>query len=190
MQEKDPIEEYYRKAFGGFEPSPPEQAWDKIRTEIHPPDAKKVRMASLKRRLAEFGHSHGLYPMLATAAMILLLLIIWFSYSNKHSIRGHAYAGETRICMGTAYLFKVYDKVKPYDTVRLIQSVPVDDKGFYQFHGLDHGNYFIRINPLPGTEVTRNFRPSFYEQDSAGADANIIKIETEDPTVDVHLVPK
>ena len=190
MQEKDPIEEYYRKAFSGFEPPPPEQAWEKIRTGIHPQEARKGRMAGLKSRLAGFGHSPRLYPLLAAAAMILLFIIIWFSYSNKHNISGHAYAGETRICMGTAYLFKVYDKIKPYDTVLLVQSVPVDDKGFYQFRGVDHGNYFIRVNPLPGTEVTRNFIPTFYDQDSASSEAHIIRIETEDPTVDIHLVPR
>jgi len=190
MQEKDPIEEYYRKAFTGFEPPPPDQTWEKIRTGIHPPDVKKGRMVILKGRIAGYSHSGRLYPLLATAAMVLLLFIMWFSYSHKHNIRGHAYAGETRICMGTAYLFKVYDKVKPYDTVLLVQSVPVDNKGFYQFHGVDQGNYFIRINPLPGTEVIRNYIPSFYDQDSVASEANIIRIETEDPTIDVHLVPR
>ncbi|MCX6287037.1 MAG: hypothetical protein NTY96_07980 [Bacteroidetes bacterium] len=190
MQEKDTIEDYYRKAFTGFEPPPPEQAWEKIRVGIHPLEAKKGRLSGLRKNFAGFSHSRNLYPLLAAAAMVLLFIMIWFSYSHKHNIRGHAYAGEVRICKGTAYLFKVYDKVKPYDTVLLLQSVPVDGNGYYQFNGIDHGNYFIRINPLPGTDVTRNFIPSFYDQDAASSEANVIKIESEDPTVDIHLLPK
>jgi len=190
MQETDPIEERYRNAFSGFETPPPEQAWEKIRKGIQPEAVKERRMAALKNRLAGFGNSGKLYPLLATAATVLLLIIIWASYSNKHSIRGHAYAGESRICRGTAFLFKVYDKVKPWDTVKLIQSVTVDANGFYQFSGLVHGNYMIRINPLSGTDITRNFMPSFYDQDSVTSEVNLIRIDGEDPTVDIRLVHK
>jgi len=190
MQEKDNIEDYYRKAFTGFEPNPPEQTWEKIRAGLHPEIVKPDRFSGIKAVFKGFGHSCYLYPLLASAAMVLLFVLIWFSYSHKHNIHGHAYAGEARMCMGTAYLFKVYDKVKPFDTVRLVQTVPVDNNGFYQFRGIDNGSYFIRVNPLPGTETTRTFTPSFYDQDSASAQANIIKIEEEDPTVDIHLLPK
>jgi len=190
MQDNDPIEEYYRKAFTGFEPPPPVQSWEKIRAGIHPLEAKNTRSSGLWKNLAGFSHSRNLYPLLAAAAMILLVIFIWFSYSHKHNISGHAYAGETRICRGTAYLFKVYDKVKPLDTVMLVRSAPVDLNGFYLFSGIDHGKYLIRVNPGPGTEVTRSFIPSFYDQDSATSEANIIMIESEDPTVDIHLIPK
>jgi hypothetical protein len=190
MQENDPIEECYRNAFSGFEPPPPERAWEKIRKGIQPGDVKEGRVAVLKKMLIDVAHSGKLYPLLATAAMILLLIIIWASYSNKHSIRGHAYAGETRISRGSAFLFRVYDKVKPWDTVKLVQSVPVDANGYYQFNGLVHGNYMVRINPWPGTEITRYYLPSCYNQDSAGAEVNLIRIEGDDPTIDIHLVPR
>ncbi|MCX6283103.1 MAG: hypothetical protein NTW31_02545 [Bacteroidetes bacterium] len=190
MQEKDTIEEYYRKAFSEFEPPPPEQAWEKIKAGIHPLETKKGSMEGFKKGIAGFYHSRNLYPLLAAAAMVLLLVMIFVSYSNKHSIRGHAYAGEARICMGTAYLFKVYDKAKPLDTLKLVQSVSVDNNGFYQFSGIDNGNYLIRINPLPGSEITRNFMPSYYDQDSAFREAIVIKIQNEDPTVDIHLIPR
>jgi len=188
MQEKDPIEERYRKAFSEFESPPPDQVWEKIMKGIKPQFSEQGKMTMLMNWLSGLIHSGKLYPLLATAAMVLLIIIIWTSYSHKHSIRGHAYAGETRICRGTAFLFEVYDKVKPYDTVKLIQSVPVDDNGYYQFNGLVHGNYMIRINPLPGTDITRNFIPSFYDQDSVAAQVNLIRVENDDPTVDIHLV--
>ncbi len=190
MQEKDTIEEYYRKAFTEFEPPPPEQAWDKIKAGIHPLETKKGSIEGFKKGFAGFYHSRNLYPILAAAAMVLLLIMIYFSYSNKHSIRGHAYAGEARICMGTAYLFKVYDKAKPLDTVKLIRSVLVDNNGFYQFSGIDNGHYLIRINPLAGSEITRNYIPSYYNQDSASGEAMVIRIQNEDPTFDIHLIPK
>lgn len=190
MQEKDTIEEHYRKAFSNFEPPPPEDSWSKIRARLHPEEEQRTGFFTLKRILGGLNHSRNLYPLLATAAMVLLLVMIWFSYSNKHFIRGHAYAGESRLCKGTAFLFRVYDKVKPFDTVTLIQSVPVDASGFYQFSGIDHGNYFLRINPAPGSEITRSFMPSFFDQDSASAEANLIRIEKEDPSVDIHLLPK
>jgi len=190
MQAKDNIEEAYGKAFSEFEQPPPDQAWEKIRAALHPEEKKKGKMSGLKHRLTGFSRSRNLYPLLAAAAMILLLLVTWFSYSHKHNIHGHAYAGEARLCMGTAYLFKVYDKVKPYDTVMLIQSAPVDNNGYYQFVGVDQGNFLIRINPLPGSDITRNFIPSFYDQGSSSAEANVIKIDQEDPSVDIHLIPR
>ena len=190
MQEQDNIEEYYRKVFTEFEPPPPAHAWAKISSRLHPPEGNSSGIMSLKKILANAMLSRNLYPLLATAAMLVLIFFIWFSYSNKHIIRGHAYAGETRLCMGTAFLFKVYDKVKPYDTVKLLQTVKVDANGFYQFIGLDQGNYMIRISPQPGSEMTRTYLPSFYNQDSASADANLIRMGNEDSSIDIHLLPR
>ncbi|MCX6280932.1 MAG: hypothetical protein NTU51_03145 [Bacteroidetes bacterium] len=190
MEEKDNIEDIYRKAFTGFEPPPPGQAWEKVKAELHPAELDKSKFSSLKERFSVFSRSPNLYPLLATAAMVLLLIMIWFSYSHKHNISGHAYAGETRISRGTAFLFQVYDKAKPYDTVILIQTAPVDNNGYYRFSGIIHGNYFLRVNPLPGTDITKNFMPSFYNQDSASSEAVIIKVDNDDPTVDIHLLPK
>ncbi len=190
MQERDAIEEHYHKVFSGFEPPAPEHTWEKIKAGIHPEEEKRGQLASMRILLSGFSHSRSLYPILAVAASVALLLLIWFSYSHKQNIRGHAYAGETRLCRGTAYLFKVYDKVKPYDTVLQIQSVPVDDNGYYQFGGVDQGNYMIRIEPQSGSDLTRNFIPSYYDQDSAADEANIIRIEKEDPTIDIRLIPR
>lgn len=191
MQEKDNIEELYGKAFSEYEAPPPEKAWEKIRSGLQPPAEKAGGPAArLARMFRGLRHSRNLYPLLASAAMILLLFVIWFSYSHKHCIRGHAYAGESRICKGTAYLFRVYDKSKPLDTVLMIGSVPVDDNGFYQFSGVGNGNYLIRINPLPGSETTWKYLPSFYDQDSLRSEANIIRVDQDDPTVDIRLIPK
>ena len=190
MQEKDSIEEHYRKAFSGFESDPPPDAWEKIRLGLHPESENKIGLSGFRKFLDGLSRSRQLYPVLASAAMLLLLVMIWFSYSHKHSIRGHAYAGESRLCKGTAYLFKVYDKAKPFDTVTLVQSVPIDIKGFYQFSGIDHGNYLVRVNPVPGTDAMRNYIPAFFDQDSASAEANLVRIEKEDPTIDIRLIPR
>jgi len=188
MQEKDNIEEHYRKTFSGFEADAPEHSWEKIRSRLHPEETKGH--TGIRGLRTIFRNSPRLYPFLAMAATVLLLALIWFSYSDKHTISGHAYAGDSRMCRGTAFLFKVYDKAKPLDTVLMVQSVPIDEKGFYQFFHIDHGQYLIRVNPLPGSEITKNFLPSYYDQDSASAEANVIHIEKEDPTADIRLIPR
>ena len=147
-------------------------------------------MMKIKNLWKQFISSSSLYPVLAAAAMIILILFIWISYSAKHTIRGHAYAGEERLCSGTAYLYKVYDKTEPIDTVKLIQTVRIDAKGFYQFTGINDGSYVIRVIPAPGTEAMKNFLPSFYDQDSEESKANLIKVEKDDPTIDIHLLPE
>ena len=190
MQEKDSIEEYYRKAFSEFQPEPPQGTWERIRFVLHPESEKKSGLSGFRSILGHFVGSRYLYPVMASAAMVLLLMMIWFSYSNKHFIRGHAYAGESRLCRGTAFLFKVYDKVKPFDTVKLIQAVPVDTKGFFQFSDIDHGNYLIRINPVAGSEAMRSYIPAFFDQDSAFSEANLVRIEKDDPVIDIRLIPR
>jgi len=190
MQEKDSIEEYYRKAFSDFQPEPPLGTWERIRFALHPVSEKKGGLSGFRSIVDHLIRSRQLYPVMASAAMVLLLMMIWFSYSHKHVISGHAYAGESRLCRGTAFLFKVYDKVKPYDTVKLIRAVPVDAKGFFQFSDIDHGNYLIRINPVAGSEEMRSFIPAFFNQDSAFTEANLVRVEKDDPTIDIRLIPR
>jgi hypothetical protein len=192
MQDFDPIEEHFRKTFSGRESDPPENSWLKISSRLQASDRKGGGISKTIERGSGFIHSSRFYPVLAVAAMLVLILFIWISYSDKHTIRGHAYAGEGRLCKGTAYLYKVIDKAEPVDSGlgKPVQTVRVDMKGFYQFTGISQGNYVIKVAPDSGSEAIRNFLPSFYDQNSEEKKANLVRIGKEDPTIDIHLQPK
>jgi len=190
MQDPDPIEKHFNRSFSGFEAPPPENSWEKIRDRLHPAGSGSGKMMNLFVRIRQWGFSSGLNPVAGTAAIILLILFIWISYSHKHNISGHAYAGESRICKGIALLYQVYDKTEPIDTVKLIMTVRVDGKGFYQFSGIKDGSYLIKVIPGQGSEAIKNYQPSFYDQDRDLSKANVIRVKTEDPVIDIHLLPR
>jgi len=192
MQDFDPIEDHFRNTFSGRESAPPQDSWEKIRSRLQASSPRQGKAMRLVGRGRQFFHSSSLYPVLAVSAILILLVFIWISYSAKHTIRGHAYAGEERLCRGTAYLFTVADKAEPIDTgkTKLIQKVKVDAKGFYQFTGISQGEYLILVVPDTGTEAMKNFLPSYYDQDSEEYNANLVRIRQEDPTLDIHLQPR
>jgi len=188
MEENHNIENKFREVFAGFEKDPPERVWEGLKNVLHPAP-KHVGFWS--------GLTHGTRHMrmvrissiAAMAAIILFLLFMWFSYGNHRIIRGHAYAGDERLMRGTAYLFRVEDKARPFDSVRHYLSATVDEKGSYKFINVAPGKYLLRVVPDAASGISKNFQPSWFDQREGPEEAHLIHVGSEDLFVDVHLVP-
>jgi hypothetical protein len=187
MQDNDQTAQHFKEAFREYEVQAPQGSWENIRSSLHPEVSPGVR-SRVKHTLNTFRSSPQFYPWLGVAATLLLVILIWASYSERHRISGHAYAGDSRLTSGTAYLFRVYDREKPYDTVMLLQKARIDQQGYYSFPGIEDGKYLVRINPLPGSEISLGYLPSFFGQKSDSTEATLIMISREDPVADVYLI--
>jgi len=190
MEEYENMEKKFREAFAGYEPAPPEQGWSRLRSNLQP----EPRYDGFLSWITDLPQSSPRFFRLSigftAAAVMLFLVIIWFSSGNHSTIRGHAYAGELRLCKGTAYLFRVEDKALPFDSLKNIRSSEIDEKGYYQFSQIKSGKYLVRISPQEFSEGYKHFLSSWYDQHISPDSAHLIMIGAEDLTVDVHLLPK
>jgi hypothetical protein len=187
MEENQHLENTLRESFDGFEQTPPERVWDGIRDMLHPEPAHTgfwARITQMPQNSRFLKLSAGVMAV----SVILFLFFMWFAYGNHRSIRGHAYAGEIKLCRGTAYLFKIEDKAKPYDSVKHYSSALVDDNGSYKFMNVAPGKYLLRIVPEESTSFYKNYQPSWFDQHESPEEAHLIEVKSEDQEVDVHLV--
>lgn len=188
MEENQNTENKFREAFAGFEQDPPERVWDGLRKALHP-EPKHVGFWSGLSQGSKHWKMVRIYAMVSAAAIILFLLFMWFSYGNHRIIRGHAYAGEEKLIRGTAYLFRVEDKARPFDSVRHYLSSVVDEEGSYKFINVAPGNYLLRVVPDGASPVSKKFQPSWFDQRENPMEAHLIQVRSEDLFVDVHLIP-
>lgn len=127
---------------------------------------------------------------MAGAAIIFFLAIVYFASNDHHSIRGHAYAGESRLCRGVAVLFRIADKLKPWDSVSHYRSAIIDDQGNYKFSRVKRGTYLLRISPEESSETAKMFMPSWFDQHESPDSSHVILLKADDVNADVHLLAK
>lgn len=190
MEENDNIENKFREIFTGYEPIPPERLWPQLKDHLHPEphyDGVWSWITNLPESSPRF---FRLSVGMTVGAIVIFLALVWFASGENYSLRGHAYSGEKRLCRGTAYLFKVEDKTKPFDSLVNIRSSDIDDNGYYQFFRIESGKYLVRISPVEHSEGHQNFLPSWYDQHISPDSAHLILVEKEDLTIDVHLLPR
>jgi len=187
MDEKDFLENKFRSSFADYEKEPPEGVWENLSRELHPDPVPE----NIWTRIAVFQvfteRPLGFYLTLGAVVVILLLAIVYFGSTDHHAIRGHAYTGETRLCRGTAVLFKVTDKAMPLDSVSQYRSALIDNNGLYQFSRVENGKYLLRIVPDGNSEAARKFLPSWFDQHTNSDSCHLIIINQEDVNADVHL---
>ncbi len=190
MEEKDPIEKLVNSAFSDFEKGPPDRVWEKLQAKLHPEPAP----AGFWARLIAFFHLPewpvGWYLVLAGTAVSLMLTMGYFGLSRHHMIRGHAYAGELRLCRGTAMLFEVADKTMAWDSVSYFRSAIIDDYGHFQFSHVRDGNYILRIAPERNSEAAKKFLPSWFDRCEKSDSCLVIHVNTSDVNVEAHLILK
>ncbi len=190
MEENNDIATKFREMFSDFDPSPPERGWVRLKNHLHAEPRNEgfwswiTQLPVTSPRI--FRLSAG-FVILITG---LLLGLVWFSSGEHFALRGHAYSGELRLCRGTAYLFKVEDKAKPFDSLKNIRSSDIDEQGYYEFSRIEPGKYLVRVAPMRNTEGHKKFHPSWYDQQIAPDSAQVIHVESSDMTVDVHLLPR
>jgi hypothetical protein len=190
MENSDNLAGKFKSSFSDFEQEPPARIWENLRNELHPgpePETFWMRISGsslFPQRLMRR------YIALATASVLLFLAVVYFASDDQHAIRGHAYAGETRLCGGTAILFRITDKTEPWDSVNHYRSALIDENGYYTFSGVAWGNYLLRIMPEEHSEESKNFLPSWFDQHDRPDSSHVIAISTDDINADVHLMTK
>jgi hypothetical protein len=190
MEEKDPIENKFKSAFSDFEKEPPASVWENLDKVLH----TELQPVGFWARIANWSLFGGLHPAfyLAFAGVsVTLVLAVFYLGSGRHfMVRGHAFAGVTRLCNGTAVLFQVSDKTMPWDSVTHYRSAVVDNYGHFQFPQVKKGKYILRIAPEEFSESASNFLPSWFDQHEKSDSCNLIIIINEDIYADVHLIAK
>ncbi|MEI7724787.1 MAG: hypothetical protein WCK09_06755 [Bacteroidota bacterium] len=190
MEEKDPIANKFKSAFSDYRGEPPSDVWEHVRRELHP----EPKPESLWNRITTFSFfkemKPGFYFALGGGVVMLFLAIVYLGSSDRYTIHGHAYAGELRLCRGTAVLFRVADKSMPWDSASHYRTAMIDVNGHYQFPKVESGKYLLRIAPDENSEAAKTFRPSWFDQHENPDSCHLIIVENDDENADVHLMSK
>ncbi|NCA75692.1 MAG: carboxypeptidase regulatory-like domain-containing protein [Alphaproteobacteria bacterium] len=190
MDQHDQLEQKCKAAFNNFEVEPPAPVWDAVNRELHTP-RRQFSIWEYLDPTAFFSNRRArLTGVFTTAIVILFFVTVYFLSLDRHVINGHAYTGDRRLISGTAILFTVQDKCKPWDSVQFYRTVPVDANGYFYFKGVDDGNYLLRIEPGYQPENTDQFIASWYDMHGDPAQSHVIVIDDEDVRTDVHLIRK
>ena len=187
MEETDPIEKKFKAAFSEFEKAPPAGAWENLRMELHPVPVP----AGFWSRIFSFSLLSAkpltLYISLSGIAILAFFSVIYFGSMSRHTIRGHAYAGSSRLERGTGVLFEVSDKVMPWDSVSYYRSAVVDERGHFQFSRVAEGKYLLRVEPEPGSEIIRIYFPTWHDQHETSDSCSLLIVDRQDITVEMRL---
>lgn len=190
MKNPDSIEQRFKSAFSDFEQEPPARVWENLRHELLPEPKPENLWARIARSSLFQERQMWRYIALAGAAIILFLAVVYIASNEHHAIRGHAYAGEARLCRGIAVLFRVGDKIQPWDSVNHYRSAMIDGNGYYNFSQVEPGTYLMRIAPEERSETAKLFLSSWFDQHENPDSSHVIIISSDDVNADVHLIAK
>jgi hypothetical protein len=190
MIEQDPLEEKFKSAFRNFKAAPSGRVWQGVSKELHPQPVSPGFIDRRVRMLSTWPRVYKIAGSVSIAAIILLLAAGYLFLGNQRSVGGHAYADETRLCRGTATLYSVGDKMKPYDSVKAYSTVNVDGDGYYFFNKVEQGQYMLLVVPELSSPHAQTHKPSWFDHQSGTGDAHIISVGKNDLMVDVHLKRK
>jgi hypothetical protein len=190
MEENDPITDKFKSAFSDFEQEPPARAWENLHKSLHP----GLLPGGFWSRIAAFSllpdKPLGFYFILGGVAFSLFLTVIYLGSGGSFAIRGHAYAGEARLCRGVAGLFQVNDKTMPWDSVEYYRSAVIDNSGHFQFSKVNSGHYLLRISPEQNSETAAKFLPAWFDRHESSDSCQLITINRGDVNIDAHLLKK
>jgi len=190
MEEPDYIEKTFHDALQDLSGEPPQRVWERIHRDLHP-DSTPLNI--WEQVIAFPPHAPRLFRTgiaFIIVTVLLFLTFLYFGNGDRHAISGHAYAGEGRLCRGTAFLFKVNDKVAPIDSIEHFRSVMIDDRGYFRFPRIAPGKYLLRISPDAGSGQAGKYEPSWYDQDEKPDSAHLIVLGSTDFNADVHLIER
>jgi hypothetical protein len=190
MEEKDPIESKFKSSFSDYEKEPPAKVWENLSRELHPEPTPGNFWTHISPFTLLTQKPLGFYLTLGGIALSLFITTVYFGIRGRHTIRGHAYAGEVRLRHGSAELFQVTDNVMPWDSATHYRSAIIDNYGHFQFTKVRAGKYLLRITPEENSETAKKFLPSWFDQHEKSDSCNLIILQTADLYTDVHLVAK
>jgi len=190
MLEKDPIEDKFRSAFADREQEPPARVWENLDKALHAGPGP----AGFWTRIADYFLFHGLHPVfyitLGSVAIGLVAITVYLGPMRHYVIRGHAFAGEKRLCRGTAELFKVSDKTLPWDSVGHYSSAIIDNYGHFQFSRVRNGKYLLRTSPEKNSDAASCYLSTWFDRHERSDSADLIIVERGDINADARLIPK
>ena len=190
MENPDELEKKIKSVFSGYKQEPPVEVWENLRRELHPepkPMDFRMRLTGSTFFPDRLGWR---YVALGGVFIFVFLAVVYFTAKDQHTITGHAYAGEARLSRGVAVLFRVDDRLKPWDSVSHYRSALIDDKGYYKFSGVDPGTYLLRIAPEESSELSKHYLPSWFDQHENPDSSHTIVISADDFRADVHLLSR
>lgn len=190
MENPDEVEKRVKSVFSGYKQKPPAAVWENLHRELHPepkPSGFWTRISGATFFSDRLGWR---YVAFGGAVIIVFLAVVYFTAKNQYAITGHAYAGEARLCRGIAVLFRVDDRIKPWDSVSHYRSALIDDRGYYKFSSVEPGKYLLRIAPEESSELSKHYLPSWFDQHENPDSSHAIVILSEDFRADVHLMSR
>lgn len=148
--------------FRNFEPEPPPGAWDAIRTRLdaEPPGVK--RRSVFDRQGAWFPPRHRLYPALTVMGAALIVFFVWIGTRPGHRIHGTVLINQEELSRGTAFLFRVHDRLKPFDSVYFYRKMEIDSAGRFDFRNVKPGAYLLRIQVHSDSSSNPVYRHAYY----------------------------
>jgi len=189
-EEKDLIGDKFKTAFSNFEPEPPGWVWEGVRAELHPVPKTETLWDRLLSLGFFFEKRTLRYAVFAGIVLVMVLTVIYFGSESRYKIHGHAYAGENRLSHGTAVLFRVSDKVIPWDSASYYRSAIINGEGQYEFKGVVAGKYLLRVSPETSSPAAENFKSSWFEHHESADSCPLIIVAGSDEKADVHLLRK
>lgn len=190
MEDKDPIEDKFRETFADFEEEPPARVWDNLGNILHPVPGNPGFWSRIADTLLVNGLHPVFYLTFSGVAICLVIALSWLGSGHHCVIRGHAYAGESRLTRGIAGLFQVADKVMPWDSVTQCRTELVDRHGHFQFSGIGKGLYILRVAPEEGSEQAEKFQPTWFDRSQNQDSCRLITVSGKDINAEVHLMAK
>ncbi len=190
MKQQDDIEKKFSESFRNFSKEPPAHVWEGIRSRLHPEQKPLNFLDHLVQFPGSFPRTFRIGFATVAASLLILLAVLYFDDSERHIVSGHAYAGDARLCRGTAFLFRINDKTKPFDSLEHFRSAVVNDQGFFRFQDISEGKFLLRVSPDGESAMGQKYHASWHVQHSSPDSAHIVVVGPQDVCADVHLVEK
>lgn len=151
-----------RELFRDFEAEPPPQSWNAISTRLAGEIHGKTSHQWFGGLAGWFQPVNHLYPALAIVGIVLIALVIWIDMKPTSRIKGQALIDESELARGTAYLFRVRDRVIPYDSVSFFGKMELDTNGRFYFGHVPSGLYLLRIHVHPESQYSEQYNHGYY----------------------------
>ena len=151
-----------RKLFRDFEAEPPQEVWNAISTRLAGDHSGTRSRRNFGLLVEWLQPRYRLYPAFTVVGLALIALFIWIGVKPSHHIQGRAWVDQAELSRGTAFLFRVFDREKPFDSVRYHGKVELDSTGHFSFPRIPSGTYLLRVHVHPDSPYSHSYNHGYY----------------------------
>lgn len=187
MNEKNEIERHIKSTFESFEVDPPAETWENIQQYMFQPGFSQELREQWDRITHWFRSPVYGYSALVAISILVVVLYVWIGTEGVHHISGHAFAGKENLTAGTAYLLRIHDHSKPFDSVRITHQTSLDLSGKFEFHRVPEGIYIIRINVSPTSPLYQSCRYGYSGSKLCWENAEMLTVNGKQENIAIHL---